>query len=394
MHSVFISHSSEDKAVANDICSLLEANGITCWIAPRDEKAGIKYSGQLTDAVQGSKILVVIVSGQSNKSEHVLREVALALEVGVIVIPFKIDEIAIPKAYAYYLNNIHGINAFPKPSHYFETLLNDILYLMEYNILNKELSPLYTNSYNRDKLIEETRDERLSFGRSIDVDRKYNVIDDKHLYKRIKRIDIVEGENQISYRWLHIKNISDIPTNMIVHKEAGECKIKFGSMGVRAYVDDNNGVRLEVGSKTIVQPSFEQIFEIYFDKLLNPGEEKHIFYRLKWPGEALAYDDYNRSQSISLTRYIAGVDELLFGLYEFTPIVKMQLIGINRQYKQKDLAIAPRRLSIVEDADLMPIHAKKINGIYYHICPSDDASYRIIYKLGIKHENAEDEDDF
>ncbi len=36
-HEVFISHSSKDKLTADALCHALEQNGVSCWIAPRDE---------------------------------------------------------------------------------------------------------------------------------------------------------------------------------------------------------------------------------------------------------------------------------------------------------------------------------------------------------------------
>ena len=41
--SVFLSHSSKDAALANELCRLLEANSITCWIAPRNIVSGTSY---------------------------------------------------------------------------------------------------------------------------------------------------------------------------------------------------------------------------------------------------------------------------------------------------------------------------------------------------------------
>jgi hypothetical protein len=34
-HSVFLSHSSQDAAVAQAVCAYLEREGIKCWLAPR-----------------------------------------------------------------------------------------------------------------------------------------------------------------------------------------------------------------------------------------------------------------------------------------------------------------------------------------------------------------------
>ena len=43
---VFISHASQDHVVAEEICRLLEEDGIRCWIAPRNVDPGHDYAGR------------------------------------------------------------------------------------------------------------------------------------------------------------------------------------------------------------------------------------------------------------------------------------------------------------------------------------------------------------
>src|SRR5256714_15290798 len=76
-HDVFISHSSNNRPIANAVCAALESIGIRCWIAPRDVLPGRSYSGEITRAIQQSRALVLIFSEHSNNSEQVLREVQL-----------------------------------------------------------------------------------------------------------------------------------------------------------------------------------------------------------------------------------------------------------------------------------------------------------------------------
>jgi hypothetical protein len=56
-HDVFISHSSNNRTVANAACAALESIGIRCWIAPRDVLPGRSYSGEITRAIQQSRAL-------------------------------------------------------------------------------------------------------------------------------------------------------------------------------------------------------------------------------------------------------------------------------------------------------------------------------------------------
>ena len=72
---VFISHSAQDKKVAETICAALEESGIQCWVAPRDVRPGKSFPGEITRAIQQSKVMLLIFSTHSNSSEQVLREV-------------------------------------------------------------------------------------------------------------------------------------------------------------------------------------------------------------------------------------------------------------------------------------------------------------------------------
>ena len=42
-HYVFLSHSVKDKAVADAIVARLEADSVTCWVAPRDVVPGADW---------------------------------------------------------------------------------------------------------------------------------------------------------------------------------------------------------------------------------------------------------------------------------------------------------------------------------------------------------------
>jgi hypothetical protein len=77
---VFISHSAQNKKAAETICAALEQNGIACWVAPRDVRPGKSFPGEITRAIQQSKVMLLIFSPHSNSSEQVLREVQLAVD--------------------------------------------------------------------------------------------------------------------------------------------------------------------------------------------------------------------------------------------------------------------------------------------------------------------------
>ena len=115
-HDVFISHSAEDKNVADVACAALEEEGIRCWIAPRDIFPGATWSGAIIDAIMESRIMVFIFSASSNNSPHVLRELECAVSAGVCIMPFRIEDVLPSKSIQYFISSSHWLDASPRPT--------------------------------------------------------------------------------------------------------------------------------------------------------------------------------------------------------------------------------------------------------------------------------------
>jgi hypothetical protein len=114
-HDVFISHSTNNRPVANAVCAALENAGIRCWIAPRDVLPGRSYSGEITRAIQQSRAFVLIFSEHSNNSEQVLREVQLAANSRLHIVQFRIDPVLPSDDLEYYLSGPHWLDAVTPP---------------------------------------------------------------------------------------------------------------------------------------------------------------------------------------------------------------------------------------------------------------------------------------
>lgn len=114
-HDVFISHSSNNRPVANAVCAALENAGIRCWIAPRDVMPGRSYSGEITRAIQQSRAFILIFSEHSNNSEQVLREVQLAANSRLHIVQFRIDAVVPSDDLEYYLSGPHWLDAVTPP---------------------------------------------------------------------------------------------------------------------------------------------------------------------------------------------------------------------------------------------------------------------------------------
>src|SRR5260370_37801152 len=114
-HDVFISHSSQDKPVADAVCAALEIVAIRCWIAPRDVQPGRSFAGEITRAIQRSKAMVLIFSGHSNTSEQVLREVQLAANSHLHIVQFRIQDVLPNDDLEYYLSTPPWLDALSPP---------------------------------------------------------------------------------------------------------------------------------------------------------------------------------------------------------------------------------------------------------------------------------------
>lgn len=114
-HDVFISYSSQDKTVADAVCAKLESRKIRCWIAPRDVPPGKPYAASLINAINASKVVVLILSADSNKSVHVLREIGEAVNNGIPILPLRIEVVEPSEEMRYYIQSLHWLDALNPP---------------------------------------------------------------------------------------------------------------------------------------------------------------------------------------------------------------------------------------------------------------------------------------
>ena len=81
-HDVFVSHSVKDKVVADAVVARLEAKSVTCWVAPRDVVPGADWGESIINAIESSRIMILIFSKNANQSSQIKREVERAVNKG------------------------------------------------------------------------------------------------------------------------------------------------------------------------------------------------------------------------------------------------------------------------------------------------------------------------
>lgn len=129
-YDVFISYSSLDQKVAEGVCGYLESHGCRCFVAYRDIPRGKVWARAIADAIDHSRIMVVVFSEHFNNSEQTDREIELAAENKMPILTFRIAESEFTGAKKYYLKNLNWIDAFPNPDACFGKLFESVSSLL------------------------------------------------------------------------------------------------------------------------------------------------------------------------------------------------------------------------------------------------------------------------
>ena len=114
-HDVFVSYASDDKPTADAVCATLENKGIRCWIAPRDILPGIDWGGAIVDAIHASRVMVLVYSAKANDSAQIKREVERAVNRGLTIIPFRIEDVPMSTTLEYFMSMPHWLDALTPP---------------------------------------------------------------------------------------------------------------------------------------------------------------------------------------------------------------------------------------------------------------------------------------
>jgi hypothetical protein len=110
--SAFISYSSKDKNIADNLCFKLEQQGIAVWYAPRDVQGS--YANSIVQAIDSCTHFIVILSQNSMMSQHVLNEIDLAFQKlpnNVKFKPLRVDNSLFTASFKYYLSRQHWMDA-------------------------------------------------------------------------------------------------------------------------------------------------------------------------------------------------------------------------------------------------------------------------------------------
>ena len=123
---IFISFASKDLSVAHTVCEALENRGFHCWISSRDIGPGENFQVAIVRAIRLAKAMILIFSGNSNISEEVKKELVLAGQNRLVVIPLRVEDVAPDEAFTYEFATRQWIDAFHDWEHAIQRVVEQL----------------------------------------------------------------------------------------------------------------------------------------------------------------------------------------------------------------------------------------------------------------------------
>ena len=114
--TVFVSYSSKDRILVNQIVRIIENMGISCWKAPECIPAGSSYAREIPKAIAGCQVFLLMLSETSQDSIWVEKEIDNAITNRKTIIPLALDDKPLSDAFLFYLNNVQMISYYHNSS--------------------------------------------------------------------------------------------------------------------------------------------------------------------------------------------------------------------------------------------------------------------------------------
>ena len=107
--TAFLSHKSEDAALAQQLCDSLEKGGVRCWIAPRDIPPGRSWAEGIVEGIDGCAAFLLLATTRSVLSREVLIELERAHRLGRPIYTVMVDEPRLTGEITYYLTRLQWL---------------------------------------------------------------------------------------------------------------------------------------------------------------------------------------------------------------------------------------------------------------------------------------------
>lgn len=113
MKKLFVSYSREDENRVVHLCKQIASRGFDIWIDKDNIRGGRKWKKEIVKGIQSSDFFILMLSRNSIKSDYVQKELDVAEEFTIPIIPVKTEEgLTIPDGMILQTAGLHWIELF------------------------------------------------------------------------------------------------------------------------------------------------------------------------------------------------------------------------------------------------------------------------------------------
>jgi hypothetical protein len=125
-YDIFLSYCRADQNIADEFVKLASAQGLTVWY-DRLITGGQDWRDRIVEALASSNCLLILFSEESNASKQLIKELAIADQLGKLVIPVLVQDVQPRGAYLYEMAFRNWINLHPNPASRLKSLIDELL---------------------------------------------------------------------------------------------------------------------------------------------------------------------------------------------------------------------------------------------------------------------------
>lgn len=111
MSHVFLSYSRRNSEAAFRVYDHLQSMGVPVWIDQRSIRPGASYAEEIYLAINSASAVVLLLTAASNESREIHREIQLAANANVPVLPLRLEPVTYHPALGYFLAALQWIDA-------------------------------------------------------------------------------------------------------------------------------------------------------------------------------------------------------------------------------------------------------------------------------------------
>lgn len=141
MKEIFISYSTIDAVAAETVRDVLETNGLSCWMAPRDIPGGSNYTKEIPIAIRNCTVFLLILSQNAQNSHWVLKELDSAVNAGKVILPFMLEDCVLNDEFNFLLTGAQRYAAYQKKAEALETLIRRVRGILDAPDTPVEIKP-------------------------------------------------------------------------------------------------------------------------------------------------------------------------------------------------------------------------------------------------------------